>query len=143
MLRASISDDESSNLSAVSNVGCGPTDEGARLRTLRWVGSVFEQHGSVRSCKSGFDSRPAHQLRALSWEVISPSIGFRPDTINHGDEARIVTHRIKSRIHTQPIGLNVSRGGLLQPVQGLFIVAHSQVTSRKCRTRSSGMRFSL
>src|SRR6266478_2929267 len=78
--------------------GCGPTDEGARLRTLRSefnslhplhislssrglkhddasvltkrsgldsrrefqrVGSVTEQHGSVRSCKSGFDSRPA------------------------------------------------------------------------------------
>src|SRR6266481_8941736 len=82
--------------------GCGPTDEGARLRTLRSefnslhplhslcsrglrhddasvltkrsgldsrrefqrVGSVTEQHGSVRSCKSGFDSRPAHQLMA-------------------------------------------------------------------------------
>ena len=81
--------------------GCGPTDEGARLRTLRSefnslhpyqiqfgsrglkhddasvltkrsglnsrrefqrVGSVTEQHGSVRSCKSGFDSRPAHQM---------------------------------------------------------------------------------
>src|SRR6266446_9428365 len=81
--------------------GCGPTDEGARLRTLRSefnslhplhisqlgsrglrhddasvltkrsglesrrefqrVGSVTEKHGSVRSCKSGFDSRPAHQ----------------------------------------------------------------------------------
>jgi len=27
----------------------------------RWVGCVTEQHGSIRSCKSGFDSRPAHQ----------------------------------------------------------------------------------
>ena len=26
------------------------------------MGSVTEQHGSVRSCKSGFDSRPAHQF---------------------------------------------------------------------------------
>src|SRR6266403_1773042 len=84
--------------------GCGPTDEGARLRTLRsefnslhplhislgsrglrhddasvltkrsgldsrrelqGVGSVTEQHGSVRSCKSGFDSRPAHHSWVL------------------------------------------------------------------------------
>jgi hypothetical protein len=36
MRRASTSDDESSNLSAASNLwGCGPTDKGARLRTLR------------------------------------------------------------------------------------------------------------
>src|SRR5213594_790763 len=28
-------------------------------REFQRVGSVIEQHGSVRSCKSGFDSRPA------------------------------------------------------------------------------------
>ncbi len=29
-------------------------------REFQRVGSVTEEHGSVRSCKSGFDSRPAH-----------------------------------------------------------------------------------
>jgi hypothetical protein len=33
------------------------------------VGSVTEQHGSVRSCKSGFDSRPALQTNHLCLET--------------------------------------------------------------------------
>jgi hypothetical protein len=35
-------------------------------REFQGVGSVTEQHGSVRSCKSGFDSRPALQLELKS-----------------------------------------------------------------------------
>src|SRR5258707_10675157 len=104
--------------------GCGPTDKGARLRTLRsefnslhplhslcsrglrhddasvltlfarsgdpgwipgasskWVGGVIEQHGSVRSCKSGFDSRPALQAFSV-WMFALIETGYSNDASN-------------------------------------------------------------
>src|SRR5581483_4993915 len=42
-------------------------------REFQRVGSVTEQHGSVRSCKSGFDSRPAHHIFGnleFSWRIV-------------------------------------------------------------------------
>src|SRR5712691_4048014 len=42
-------------------------------REFQRVGSVTELHSSVRSCKSGFDSRPAHQFGAFSLNSSSGS----------------------------------------------------------------------